>query len=229
MDVAWFLNMERRFPEWASVLASTQSLGRGQFGRTWYSPPGNVYGTVRVPWLGPVWSDLVPLMLADAMRRILNNLRIIPAIKWPNDLIVGGKKIGGILLESKTKTVMAGLGLNLVSAPQPHELRHPSVQPAGCLAELGIQLSPTEIWISFIREAQSVIQQAIFNGDPARFVHSLTPHLAYIGEPIRLDAHAAGEQAAVFLGLDVSGAIRVRTPDGEQIIRSGSIYPMLQM
>jgi BirA family biotin operon repressor/biotin-[acetyl-CoA-carboxylase] ligase len=224
MDVAWRLSAELRFPGWASVLSATQSSGRGQFGRTWISPPGNVYGTVRIPRLGPVWSDLAPLMLAEAMRRVLRSLGVAPAIKWPNDLIVGGKKVGGVLLETRSGIVMAGLGLNLVSAPPPHELRHPLAQPAGCLEEFGVQRKPMEVWISFVCEARSLIRHVLLTSDPERFVDSLTPHQAYI----LLDAYAAGGLPALYLGVDAGGAIKVLTSEGERIFRSGSIYPMMQ-
>lgn len=228
MDVAWRLNEEHCFPDWASVLTATQFSGRGQFGRTWNSPPGNVYGTVRIPRPGPAWSDLLPLLLADTVRGVLENLGVTATIKWPNDLIVGGKKVGGILLESRSEIVMAGLGLNLSSAPQPHELRHPLAHPAGCLGEFGVRRTPMEIWISFICEARRLIQHLLLHGDPERFVAGLTPHLAYIGESILLDAYAEGRQPALYLGLDAGGAIKVLTSEGERIFRSGSIYPMMQ-
>lgn len=228
MDVAWSLVAEGRFPDWASVLSATQSAGRGQFGRTWHSPVGNVYGSVRIPRLEPVWSDLLPLMLADALRRILKRRGLATAIKWPNDLIVGRKKVGGILLETRSDVVIAGLGVNLVSAPQPQELRHPLAQAAGYLGQFGVHLTPLEIWIPFIREARSLIRNTRLHGDPQQFIGGLSPHLAYIGESILLDAFAAGEQPAVFQGLEADGAIKVLTCEGERIFRSGSIYPMMQ-
>lgn len=228
MDVAWRLSNERSFPDWASVLSATQFSGRGQFGRTWKSPPGNVYGTVRIPRLGPAWSDLQPLLLAETVRGLLENLGLPAAIKWPNDLIVDGKKVGGILLETRSDIVMAGLGLNLSSAPQPHDLRHPLAQPAGYLGEFGVWCTPMEIWVSFIHEAHRLIQHLHLLGDPERFVDSLTPRLAYIGESILLDAYAEGRQPALYLGVDAGGAIKVLTSEGERIFRSGSIYPMMQ-
>lgn len=228
MDVAWLLSEKLRFPDWASVLSATQSSGRGQFGRAWFSPPGNVYGTVRIPLLGPDWSDLVPLMLAEAVRGVLKKLGVAPAIKWPNDLIIAGKKVGGILLENRNDKVMAGVGLNLVSAPHSRELRHPLAPPAGYLGEFGVRCTPMRIWISFVREARSLIQRALLHGNPERFVDSLTPHLAYMGESILLDVYAAGGQPAVFQGLDASGAIKVLTSQGERVFRSGSMYPMIQ-
>jgi BirA family biotin operon repressor/biotin-[acetyl-CoA-carboxylase] ligase len=228
MDTAWHLSEMRCFPEWASVLAESQSSGRGQFGRRWHSPPGNLYGTVRIQQPGTTWKDLVPLILAEAMRSVLQKLGVTPAIKWPNDLILDGKKIGGILVESRAGKVMAGLGLNLVSAPHPRELRHPLAPPAGYLEASGLQLKPVSVWISFIREARSLIAHAIRGSEPRRFIERLTPHMAYRGESVLLDAYAAGGQPVVFQGLDASGAIKVLTAEGERVFHSGSMYPVMQ-
>ncbi|MEJ2662208.1 MAG: biotin--[acetyl-CoA-carboxylase] ligase [Desulfobacteraceae bacterium] len=178
MDVAWRLCSQASFPEWASVVAAVQSSGRGQFGRTWHSPPGNLYATVRIQRPGQDWNDLVPLLLAEAMRCVLNRLGVATAIKWPNDLIVAGKKVGGILLETRSDVVMAGLGLNLVSAPRPGELRHPMAPTAGYLGEFGLRLAPLEVWIRFIHEARRQIRDARVDGDPRRFVGNLGAHLA---------------------------------------------------
>ena len=228
MDVAWHLCNHVSFPEWASVMATVQSSGRGQFGRTWHSPPGNLYATVRIQRPGQDWNDLVPLLLAEAMRCVLNRLSVATAIKWPNDLIVAGKKVGGILLETRSDVVMAGVGLNLVSAPKPGELRHPLAPTAGYLGESGLRLAPMEIWIPFIHEARRQIRQARVGGDPRRFVHSLSAHLAYMGETVLLDAYAGGGKPAVFKGVDEKGAIRVLTQEGERVFHSGSMYPATQ-
>lgn len=227
MDVAGQLAAEGRLPPWASVLAACQSAGRGQFGRCWYSPSGNIYGSLRLPRLGPPWADLAPLLLAESMRTVLESLGLAASIKWPNDLLIGGKKVGGILMEEKSGIVIAGLGLNLISAPPPHELRHPLALPAGSLREFCAPPAPREIWIPFVRDVRSRVRQTLMRGDPLRFVDSLIPNLAYIGESILLDAYCAADQPAIFQGLDASGAIKVLTTDGQRIFRSGSIYPVI--
>jgi BirA family biotin operon repressor/biotin-[acetyl-CoA-carboxylase] ligase len=227
MDVAWRLSAEERFPDWASVLSATQTTGRGQFGRNWHSPEGNLYGTLRIPRLEPVWSELLPLLLAESMRVVLGGFHLSAAIKWPNDLLIGGRKVGGILVEERSDTVMAGVGLNLVSAPPPGDLRHRLAPPAGYLSQFGVKRSPLEVWIPFVHEARSRIGRSVMEGDPRRFVAGITAHLAYMGEPILLDAYETADRPAVFLGLDAHGAIRVRTCEGVRIFRSGSVYSMM--
>jgi BirA family transcriptional regulator, biotin operon repressor / biotin---[acetyl-CoA-carboxylase] ligase len=226
MDLAWTLVRQGRLPDWASVLAGTQTSGRGQFRRTWHSPPGNLYGSLRLPRLEPPWSDLAALLLAESLRGILKDLGLTAAIKWPNDLLIGGKKVAGILVEAKSGTLIAGLGLNLVSAPPRHELRHPLAGSAGSLHEFGVRCAPAPIWIRFVRHTRSLVNDALRHGEARRFIDQLTPHLAHVGERILLDAHGMADQPAIFQGLDADGGIRVVTSEGERIFHSGSIYPL---
>ncbi|MDX9787108.1 MAG: biotin--[acetyl-CoA-carboxylase] ligase [Desulfobacterales bacterium] len=226
MDLAWRLAGENRFPEWASVLVSAQTAGRGQFQRHWHSPPGNVYGSLRVPAMRPVWGNLFSLLLAKSMAEILKGLGLAPAIKWPNDLLVGGKKVGGILIEAKSDIVIAGLGLNLISAPRTSALHSPLAPAAGCLQEFGVTCSPLDLWVPFVRHLRSQVTETLLHGNPEQFVGNLRPHLAYIGERILLDAFGEAERPVIFQGITADGAITVQTTEGERIFRSGSMYPV---
>lgn len=225
MDLARELAAEERFSDWASVLAGSQSAGRGQLQRRWNSPVGNVYGSLRLPSLGPVWCDLAPLLLAESIYRLLKGLGLSPAIKWPNDLLVAGKKVGGVLVETRSGLVIAGLGLNLISAPPPQRLRNPLAPPAGCLREFGLDLTPREIWVLFVRNIRLRLEEIRAKGDPESFVAGLTSHLAYLGERILLEVHGTALRPVIFQGLDAGGGIKVQTTGGERVFRSGSIYP----
>jgi BirA family biotin operon repressor/biotin-[acetyl-CoA-carboxylase] ligase len=224
MDLAGRLAAEGGFPEWASVLATTQSAGRGQFRRKWHSPPGNVYGSLRMPRLEPPWAALMPLLLAESMLGILKNLGLAAAVKWPNDLLVCGKKVGGVLIEERAGIVIAGIGLNLTSAPQPGDLRCALSPAAGCLREFGVNVTPGDVWGSLIRDIRLRTTDTTRHGKPQRFIDNLTPRMAYIGERILLDAHGEANLPVVFLGLDCGGGIKVQTAEGERIFYSGSIY-----
>ena len=227
MDLARNLAESGRLPVWGSVLAATQLAGRGQFGRTWVSPRGNLYGSLRLPALSRPWNDLLPLLLAESLHAVLKDLGVASAVKWPNDLLVDGKKVAGVLTEARSGIILGGLGLNLISAPPDHVLRQPSAGRAGCLAASGVRLTPLEIWTPLVHRIRLHVAREVKQGDPGRFVRSLTPCLAFIGQPIRLDAYAAAGVPAIFQGLDPSGAIRVMTADGEQVFHSGSIYPVI--
>lgn len=99
------------------IVAAGQTDGRGRRGRSWYSPEGGLYMTVLLRPVGEV--GLVPLMggvaVAQTIRTIAN---VDAALKWPNDVLIGGKKVGGVLVESgwaggKMNHVLLGVGVNL--------------------------------------------------------------------------------------------------------------------
>jgi BirA family transcriptional regulator, biotin operon repressor / biotin---[acetyl-CoA-carboxylase] ligase len=112
-------------PDGTVVVADTQTSGRGRLGRQWYSPPGkNLYCSIILRRAMPSdqvsrWLSWVPLLSAVAVARaiqVISGLR--PSLKWPNDILMEQRKVGGLLCESSgTGTpnafVIVGIGLNV--------------------------------------------------------------------------------------------------------------------
>jgi BirA family biotin operon repressor/biotin-[acetyl-CoA-carboxylase] ligase len=115
--------------EGTTVVADAQTAGRGRMGRTWYSPPGaGLYVSVVVrpgPTPSPsVWTLVAGVGLAEALRRV-SGLDVL--IKWPNDLVLGRKKVCGILAEGSAsegaiRHIVIGFGINLRPAAYPADL-----------------------------------------------------------------------------------------------------------
>ena len=106
-------------PFW--VRADEQSEGRGRRGREWVSPKGNFYGTACYAFDGtPEEAAKLSFVAAIAAARALSayTLTTKPSLKWPNDVLLGGRKIAGLLLEAKSGYVLIGIGVNLVSHPE---------------------------------------------------------------------------------------------------------------
>lgn len=107
------------------IVAAGQTDGRGRRGRSWHSPEGGLYLTASLRPFGEV--GLVPLMGGVAVAQTIREMASIDAaLKWPNDVLIGGKKVGGVLAESgwagdKIKHVLLGVGVNL-NNPAPHWL-----------------------------------------------------------------------------------------------------------
>lgn len=106
--------------------AEQQTGGRGRQGRVWQSPPGNFYGStlVRLRASDPAPATLAlvaAVALEEAVRTLVPDAAL--AIKWPNDLLLGGAKLAGILLERAGDAVVVGIGVNL--AHHPHDLDRP--------------------------------------------------------------------------------------------------------
>ena len=101
------------------IIARTQKQGRGRFDRTWESPEGGVYLSVILrPKIVVEKTSLLPLIAALAVSHTIKRYGPPATIKWPNDVLVNGKKIAGILLESeaegsKVSYVVVGIGVNL--------------------------------------------------------------------------------------------------------------------
>jgi len=111
-----------------AVWAKTQTDGRGRRGNHWESPPGNLFLTLVLPRTGPgvVAPGCLSLQAGIIVARLIQNrLGVRLTLKWPNDLLFGGRKIGGILLESSISgqqmgPLLIGIGLNLNAAPPIH-------------------------------------------------------------------------------------------------------------
>lgn len=229
MDWAHRLTGHDLLPLWASVLACTQSAGRGQFGRHWHSPRGNVYGALRVPQPAPPWRDLIPLLLAVGILDVLLELTPEVTIKWPNDILVDFRKVGGILVEERNDAIIAGIGLNVIAAPPSTRLREDGSLPAACLADFGVVMSPTELWIRLVRSIVSRFRPATADSGADRFLRHVEHYLAFVGETVIVDTAKRQKHKAQLIGLDSTGGIKVRTSEAEQIYRSAALYPVCFM
>jgi BirA family biotin operon repressor/biotin-[acetyl-CoA-carboxylase] ligase len=121
------------------VVAAEQTAGRGRDGRAWASPPGNLFASALLPPLpalrGGAAALLAGLAAHDAVAPLLPDPALL-RLKWPNDLLAGGAKLGGILTEVGTSRggidwIVAGIGLNLAAAPAVGERAVTSVVTLG--------------------------------------------------------------------------------------------------
>lgn len=146
----------RGAPEGTIVVAGTQKKGRGRKGRTWFSPPGTgLYASLVLrPHLPPseafTFSLLSALAVADGIASVDQRLR--PAVKWPNDVLVNGRKVAGILIELSTEAdlldyVIVGFGINVNIDSFPPGLR---TEPTSLLLETGKRIPRTIVLASVL-------------------------------------------------------------------------------
>lgn len=104
--------------DWTVVQARLQRSGRGRHGRAWVSPPGNLYLSVVIR---PAKDGTQQLSLVTALAVAETVAELAPgetvSLKWPNDVLLAGSKVSGILLEAAGGVVVIGVGINLASAP----------------------------------------------------------------------------------------------------------------
>ncbi|WP_028610567.1 biotin--[acetyl-CoA-carboxylase] ligase [Paenibacillus harenae] len=210
---------EEGAPEGTLIIAEQQVSGRGRMGRGWISPRGQGV------WMSMVLRPTIPihfapqltLLTAVALCRSLKRITGLSiGIKWPNDLLIEGKKISGILLESaaedeRLRYVIAGIGIsvNLEESDYPEELlaKATSLRIAG-----GRKWERTEVVADFLKEWEQLylLYQEQGFGPVITLWEALSVSL---GKQVRLIT-PQGDIAGVPVGLEESGAIRVELADG---------------
>jgi BirA family transcriptional regulator, biotin operon repressor / biotin---[acetyl-CoA-carboxylase] ligase len=227
MDLAWKLHEAMDFPEWSSVVVERQQNGRGQFGRTWISPSGNLYASLRLPSEPTRSSPLAPFLIANAISKVLSELRLDSEFKWPNDILICRKKAGGVLLEERAGVLIAGIGINVSEAPVMSGLRDPGAIPATHLMAFGVCLTPLELWSWIIQEVMDQVHILSSKKGSDGLFRALEGRMAFLGEKVVFKTHDAKQFPAVVAGLSRDGGIRLKTAGGEKILHSGSLFPVI--
>ena len=120
-DYAHDLIAQRKVSEKTVVTALAQSAGRGRYKRTWVSHHGNLYASFiyRITERDPRLSYAVAVAVAET----LIHFGMKPQIKWPNDVLIDGKKISGVLIEYAQNFVIVGIGINVKTCPTVKEYK----------------------------------------------------------------------------------------------------------
>ncbi len=200
-----------------TVVARSQTAGRGRYDRSWSSPPtGGLYLTVRIPWTRPVVQAPVVSMgtaLAAAfLARELGCPDIV--LKWPNDLLLSGAKAAGLLAEMATTgdgpSLMVGIGLNVSTAP---EVLSAVGQPATSLSlACGQDLLEDDVLARFL-SLWTEIDQRIESGGFAAVADDYRAFSDLEGRAFRL-ATAGTDELVRFARVNDDGSLSVRRADG---------------
>ncbi len=206
-------------PDWTVVQAGRQRSGRGSHGRAWQSPAGNLYLSVllRTRKTGkPQLSLVAALAVADAVNDLVPAVPV--TLKWPNDVLLAGGKVSGILLETSGGVVVIGTGINIAHAPA--------------------RTSYAATWIDHWRSEPASIEEVRnrFLAALARRVDTWTGHgfeplrLAWVdrahrlGDPVEVTENGSDRVSGGFGGLDREGCMLLTLSDGRaRSIRSGTV------
>lgn len=214
------------------VVADFQKQGRGRFKRSWTADPGRNLTFSLVLDADEVRArlELLPIALAVATAETLGEIVAPhqPLIKWPNDVLLAGRKVCGILIESSLPShsdrrggyVVAGIGINVNQEKFPAEITEVATS---IFQVLGRQTDRVLLLSEILLSIESVLAETA-TGATQALRDRYEARMAGIGKTVRfsyIDRDRATE--GTLLGIDDAGGLRIRTQDGIQTLRAGEV------
>lgn len=201
------------------VHADEQTAGRGRLARRWFSPPGNLYVSIilRVEHAAARGVELgfvAALAVADAVDALLP-AHTRAACKWPNDVLVRGGKIAGILLENDGDAVVLGIGVNVLHAPEGVSYKVSTIVGCGGLATVD---GTCERLLKSLGDWMEVWQREGFAAVRTAWLARAHPPGTSLGVALA-DRFITGG----FAGIDTDGALLLDTPQGRGRIVAGDV------
>ena len=209
-------------PDGTVVVAGQQTAGRGRQGRRWISPPGNLYAsflvrTARFPGFTPPRAAEIGFVAALAVADALDTAIAGSRLKWPNDVLLAGAKVAGILTEMASDAVVIGIGINVAHAPPDMPY------PVTSVASLGGTISADALLVTLADR----LDHRLLAWDTAGFAAVREAWLQRGPTPGQvLTARAvSGGVTGIFAGLAEDGALLLMTTDGVRRIVAGEVVP----
>jgi BirA family biotin operon repressor/biotin-[acetyl-CoA-carboxylase] ligase len=211
-------------PAWTVVAAGHQTAGRGRLGRSWADTPGKAltFSVILRPRLEPDRAPLVTLAAAAAMVAAAETPGL--GSKWPNDLVVGERKVGGILAEAAVegaalRHLVLGIGVNLSMTAEdfPPEVR----TTATSLASLGGPDDPERLLASFLRLFRPACERL-----PEDAVDRYRRVCTTLGRLVRARTTDGQDVEGIAVDLDGRGGLTVDTPAGPRTVAFGDVVQL---
>jgi BirA family biotin operon repressor/biotin-[acetyl-CoA-carboxylase] ligase len=214
-------------PEGTVVVADSQSGGRGRMGRTWISPPDvNLYCSLILrPAVPSIRVPQLTLLVAVAIHQALRDLtpELTPMIKWPNDIVVNGKKLCGVLCEMQsepdlTHFVVVGIGMNVNQREIPLEL-----QPiaTSLLLESGRESSRPALLAAIMNHFERLYDQWLLEDDLAFILPYINNYALLQSKKVSIDQRSQ-QLTGTVVGIARGGELQLQSEDGTiMLISSG--------
>jgi BirA family biotin operon repressor/biotin-[acetyl-CoA-carboxylase] ligase len=201
--------------EW--LVALTQHAGKGRQGRQWQSLGGNFFGSALVQLQAgdppaPSLALAAGLALIEATETAAPGRDLM--LKWPNDLMLDGAKLGGILLERSGDRVVAGFGVNLAEAP---------VIAGRATAHLGGRIDP-KAFAPLLAASFARLLAAWRSAQPEAFARAWLARAHPIGTPLTVHSGSSATLSGKFAGIDPDGALRLEVAGETHLLRAGDVH-----
>lgn len=218
---------EEGHPSGTLVVADRQTAGKGRRGRSWESPSGiGIFMTLMLkPEINPNHASMLTLVAAMATTRAIRRVTGVPAmIKWPNDIVMNGKKVCGILTEMSAQFdyinhIVIGIGINVHNEDFPEEI----AQTASSLyLESGQHIHRASLIEAFLEEFEDVYAEYLKTEDMEGLMKEYDSMLVNRGRQVRvLDPKEPFEGKA--MGITKKGELIVDTWESRKLVSSGEV------
>jgi BirA family biotin operon repressor/biotin-[acetyl-CoA-carboxylase] ligase len=214
-----------RGPLW--VTAVRQTAGRGRRGNVWFSEPGNLHASFLFADVPPrrigELSFVAALAVYDAVAQVAPVTAARMAVKWPNDLLIDGAKVAGMLIEAEGATAVVGIGVNCTQHPAD------TSSPATDLAAAGAAISAEQLFTVLSKTMLQRLDQWNHGAGFAAIRAEWLTRATGLGKDIRVRLPAK-ELIGHFHALDETGHLILRLPDGRlETVSAGEVFALPQM
>lgn len=199
------------------IVAEEQTNGKGRLGRGWISPKGTGIwmSIVLTPKISPIVAPRSTLIGAAAVYTALKDMGIPVGVKWPNDIVINGKKICGILTEMNAEIerinyVIMGIGINVNMDSFPEELKE---KATSLKIELGNEIDRKKLVAAILNNLENYYDDFKNTGDISRVMKVCREGSLLIGKEVRI-INGSNEAICTVLDIDDEGELIVRYKDG---------------
>ncbi len=205
------------------VSAQYQNAGKGRRGRQWLTEPGTAltFSVLLKPRMDLSDCSMLTLVMAMAVRRALADMDIETSIKWPNDIVINGKKICGILTEAIAETghIIIGCGVNTNQESFPEDL---SDRSTSVLIETDDCVDHDSLLESIIYHLEKLIDSFMETGDLSNLKEEYEEALVSMDTEVTV-LDPEGEYKGICLGIDERGQLKVKHDEEVTCVYAGEV------
>ncbi|MCI8296212.1 MAG: biotin--[acetyl-CoA-carboxylase] ligase [Lachnospiraceae bacterium] len=215
------------YPDGTLVVAETQTAGKGRRGRSWSSPAGSsIYMSLLLrPDIPPYSASMITLVAGMAVSQAVREMTGLPAqIKWPNDVVVDGRKICGILTEMSTEMesihyIVTGIGINVNQHDFPEEIM---ATATSLRIEAARKISRSALIACTMERFEACYDRFLDTEDLSLLKDGYQAMLANLDREVQV-LDPAGAYKGICRGIDETGRLLVDTQEGMKAVLSGEV------
>lgn len=192
-------------PEFSAVIAASQTLGKGRLGRSWQSPAGcSLSLSVLIRPGSELERQWLTLIAALAVSEAVSAFGVSAGIKWPNDILVQGKKLCGILASAEQDVVIMGIGVNIKSHPE-------LIDSAISLERLGVDTTIDELAALIGQQLELLVSE--FRENPEALKSKFDSACITLGQQVRAEFPDGKTSYGLASEINASGQLVILTPE----------------